>query len=195
MSQLAHQNKGEIYDYFASKGLVSKDELKSVKSIKADFVTLGTPVRYKWAPGNYKLLHIVNHRGPKLEGIGLRGFQTSKYGDYIQIWGCYGSDFIANSKSDREFNKELNELLEGNREDNVPIRPQSPGGWFKNIETKSKINHQGHTLLVNFEPKLTIKNNFLTTFFGHGVYMKHNNIAQLFKIISTHLDKFKNMNK
>ena len=80
--------------------------------MKFNFVTMGTPARYKWfAHENLKVLHLINHRGEEIIGGSSKFFMNTKSGDYIQQWGVEGSDMKSPSISEQKLNERLDELL------------------------------------------------------------------------------------
>lgn len=157
---------------------LSTHEINEIRSMDFDFVTLGSPVRYKWGPGSYKVLHIINHKGGKLSGIGLKGLFKSKYGDYVQVLGTHGSDFVPTAAKDRELNNILSGFLESSS--------ISPSTWYKTIYTASRLHPKGLNLLASFGEKDT---NPVQSFFGHTVYLRIEYICFVFDLISKFIDK------
>lgn len=144
-----------------------------------DFVTLGTPARYKWYEGHYKALHVINHRGARFSGIAYKGIFAAKYGDYVQLWGIEGSDFLPTTKKDRELSSQLNSII-GDQGFNKKV-------WLAKVSTSNRLHKFGTNLLVDFEDNSLFPISFKTNFFGHGVYMRHKNAAFLVKLITDNL--------
>lgn len=160
-----------------------KKHLKKLKSIKFDFVTLGTPVRYSWnLSNNTNLLHIINHRGNLPQGGSLTSSIACKSGDYIQQWAITGSDILSTNVHDREMNKEL-DLILGNGCDLEQLK--------RNIKFKKRLHHKGHHFLVDFKENSSIPNP-LKTIFGHAVYTQKKSMVW---ILNQSIQYFKDLDK
>ncbi|MCF6156427.1 MAG: hypothetical protein E3K36_14575 [Candidatus Brocadia sp.] len=136
--------------------------LQKIRQVQLDIVTFGTPPRYGWGDGNYRLLNIINHRGKEYTGGSLEGVLWTKDGDYIQQWGIAGSDSFVLQKE--EENKKLDILLG----DGCNIN-----SWKKNAEVKMRVPHYGKTLLVDYKDNSWFWWNAHKTLFGHGVYTQY----------------------
>ena len=149
-----------------------RNSLKLLKTMKLDFVTLGTPVRYPWCLNkNMNLLHIINHRGTLPQGGSLSSSITSKHGDYIQQWAVAGSDNSSPNIHDREINMEL-DLILGRGSDMELLK--------RNIKFKKRLHHAGHHLLVDFKD-YTGPPNLLKTIFGHAIYTQKSSMDWILK--------------
>ena len=83
-------------------------KLAVVKNVGLDFVTVGTPVRYRWGKyPNFRLISIVNDRNNNVE---IDGILTTRDGDYVQQWGTEGTDAL--SPRNAEWNKQLDNILD-----------------------------------------------------------------------------------
>ena len=186
LSRVLFEHKSPLINFILQNNYsenLQKKDLKQLTKCKFDFVTLGSPIRYLWAKGHYNLLHVINHRGDKLAGIGINGFQKSLHGDYVQVWGGSGSDFIATARIDRQLVKELEPMLEyeQNFDDQTEgLWRTERKTWFQSINNLPRVPPSGLTLLIDFEEKQLDKFAFVKTFFGHGVYMKRKKYASSF---------------
>lgn len=76
-----------------------------IKNVYLDFVTFGTPVRYKWGSyDRFRLLPVINHRANST----FKGVPAVKDGDYVQQWGVEGTDLPSDAVVD---NNKLNGIL------------------------------------------------------------------------------------
>ncbi len=65
--------------------------LESIKDVFLDFVTMGTPVRYRWGQySKFRLLPIINHRSNSR--LDLKAIYNVEDGDYVQQWGTEGTN-------------------------------------------------------------------------------------------------------
>lgn len=141
--------------------------LQKIRTVQLDYVTCGTPLRYKWGDGwkdgKYKLLNIINHRGGGFLAGGelytkefFLNFMYTKDGDYVQQFALAGSDFGMNNP----LNVDLDGIL-GKGEDKIQL--------LKNIEVRMRVSPYGKTILVDYKDSNT---NCSETLFGHGVYTR-----------------------
>lgn len=153
--------------------------LKKSKKMKLQFVTLGSPKRYKWPKQkNNTLLHIINHRGDLPLGGKIRGFLTTKDGDYIQQWGQEGSDIISPILEENLINEELNNFLgEGQ---NFELLKEK-------VYQRSRLHNLGHHLLIDYRDNSSIPN-FIPSVFGHGVYTKVKYFSYHLNVITEFFD-------
>ncbi|MDN3511716.1 MAG: hypothetical protein NG784_10515 [Candidatus Jettenia sp.] len=135
--------------------------LEVICEVPLDIVTFGTPPRYSWGKGNYRLLNIINHRGYGYLGGCMKGFLRTKDGDYIQQWGIAGTDIPA--LADNRLNKQLDQYLGTGFNINT---------WLKNIQARMRVPHYGETILVDYKDASLFFPNCTKTLFGHGVYTK-----------------------
>ncbi len=102
----------ELYDVIDGLSVLDvnilKKNLSVIKNISLDFVTFGTPVRYKWGKyTNFRLINIVNDRN---NNVKIDGVLRTRDGDYVQQWATEGTD--VNSASFSEFNEKLDDVME-----------------------------------------------------------------------------------
>lgn len=129
-----------------------------------DFVTLGAPLRYPFAPSTeMQFLHIINHRGTSDQAEHLLGFWRTTGGDYVQQWGTAGSDTLATTSKERHINRQLDTLLGKGMDTRV---------WVHSVAARQRVGELGQTLLVNFKDHDGLKPNGLGSIFGHGIYTR-----------------------
>lgn len=157
------------------------EDLLTIDGIPLDFVTFGTPVRYRWGKyDKYRLLSIINHRSL----VQIAGLLETKDGDYIQQWGTEGTDTMP-PMTEVKINDSLDKVLDRGRTlSGLMNRLQRK----RRLKAKDKNGHLvGHTLLVNYrddepDPRLFKEKSSpihsIRTQFGHGVYTLKN--AMLF---------------
>jgi hypothetical protein len=167
------------------------ENLLTIDGIPLDFVTFGTPVRYKWGVyDNYRLLSIINHRSL----VQPMGLLEIKDGDYIQQWAIAGTDIMP-PLNELSLNDSLDSVLDKGRDITVFVKRLQRKRRQKEKTTTGKLS--GKTLLVDYRdndpnsqlfdkvmsfPKLAIK-----TQFGHGVYTLKNAILFNAKLIEKYL--------
>lgn len=147
-----------------------KKDLEKTRTVQLDYVTCGTPLRYKWGDGwkdgKYKLLNIINHRGDGFLAGGdistikfYWNFPRTKDGDYVQQLAITGLDF--------DLNDPLNERLDG-------ILGKGGGIMqvWKDIEVRMRVSPYGKTILVDYKDNSMYFPNCGKTLFGHGVYTR-----------------------
>ena len=155
---------------FASDGNIDisrfDEYLQKIRTVQLDYVTCGTPLRYKWGDGwrdgKYKLLNIINHRGGGFLAGGdiytikfYLNFPRTKDGDYVQQLALAGSDFDMNNL----LNKKLDGIL-------------GKGEVLENVKVRMRIPSYGKTILVDYKDNNTFLPNCRETLFGHGVYTR-----------------------
>lgn len=174
-----------LYKAVDASSDMSREELLEnlliIDGINLDFVTFGTPVRYKWGKyDNYRLISVINHRSL----VQIAGILETKDGDYIQQWGTAGTDILP-PPSEWKLNDKLDKVLDKGR--NI-------SGLITRLQRKRRLKAKnsdgklvGHTLLVDYrddepDPRLFPKKSSVLhsvrTQFGHGVYTLKN--AMLF---------------
>ena len=167
------------------------ENLLTIDGIPLDFVTFGTPVRYKWGEyEHYRLISIINHRS-LVQPIGLLEI---KDGDYIQQWAIAGTDIMP-PLGELSLNDSLDSVLDKGRDITVFVKRLQRKRRQKEKTTTGKL--AGKTILVDYcdndphsglfdkpmsFPKLAIK-----TQFGHGVYTVKNAILFNVKLIQKYL--------
>ena len=145
--------------------------LQKIRKVHLDYVTLGTPIRYKWAngwkDGKYKLLNIINHHGGGFLAGGdiytkkfYWNFPRTTDGDYVQQLALDGSDLDMSN----ELNKQLAGIL-GKGEDIKEL--------LENVKARMRVPSYGRTILVDYKDNSTLWPNCLKTLFGHGVYTRY----------------------
>ena len=167
------------------------ENLLTIDNIPLDFVTFGTPIRYKWGVyDHYRLLSIINHRS-LVQPIGLLEI---KDGDYIQQWAIAGTDIMP-PLHELSLNDSLDAVLDKGRDITVFVKRLKRKRRQKEKRTDGKL--AGKTLLVDycenipdsglFEKPMHFPKLAIRTQFGHGVYTL--NQAMLFntKLIQKHL--------
>ncbi len=141
-----------------------KENLSKLANVQLDIATFGTPPRYGWGKGDYRLLNVINHRGPGYLGGDILGLLNTEDGDYVQQWGIAGTDILASTSLERDLNKSLDKILGPGRDRLF---------WLNNVKVKMRVPHYGNTLLVNYKDSSSFFPNVLSTFFGHGTYTKY----------------------
>jgi hypothetical protein len=157
------------------------ENLLIIDNIDLDFVTFGTPVRYKWGKYNHaRLISVINHRSL----VQIAGVLETKDGDYIQQWGTAGTDIMP-PIIELKLNDQLDRVLDKGR--NIT-------GLITRLQRKRRMkakdsdgNLVGHTVLVDYRddepdprlfPQKSSPLHSVRTQFGHGVYTLKN--AMLF---------------
>ncbi len=144
-------------------GIDLEKKCKVISKYKLKFLTLGAPARYKWSSkGNYKLLHIINHRGQGPFGGSFSSSFFTKFGDYVQQWGIEGSDIISPIKSEHELNKKLNNVL-GEGANILFLKER--------VKLRNRLHSRGRHLLVDYGDQSSFPN-FYKTILGHGIYTR-----------------------
>ncbi len=155
-------------------------QIKKMRTLKFDIVTMGTPQRYEWRlSDNIKLLHFINHRGTSVFGGDVKGALNTLDGDYIQQWGIVGSDIVSPLKEEKLINIELDSIF-GAGSNLEELR--------KNIVFRKRLHSEGHHILVNYRDNAKYPN-FLLTIFGHGSYTKFGYLGFHFEEICKRLYK------
>ena len=147
--------------------------LETIRTVKLDFVTFGTPVRYSWGGyTNFRLLPVINHR----HNSDFSGLLTIRDGDYVQQWGVEGTDTVQIQEKDEE--NQLSTII-GDQGDDIAaflasyrnnqrrqpklISPSiNAGQIFENVYVDYKDNLNAFNPL---NPLYSVEN-----VFGHGVY-------------------------
>ncbi len=157
------------------------EAILSLHKMILQFVTLGTPPRYRWfLNDNILLCSVINHRGSLPKAGTLSGFLNTRDGDYVQQWGISGSDFLAVSHKERKLNSALNQILD---------EGQNVATWKKNSKFRKRVPDQGKTLLVDFgDASATLVPNCVLTVFGHGSYTRISNMLPLIRLISQNIE-------
>ncbi|MFK7826222.1 MAG: hypothetical protein AB8G05_18865 [Oligoflexales bacterium] len=138
--------------------------LKILKGLSLDFVTLGTPKRYAWKlSAKQRVLHMINHRGTSIQGGVYGGILGTRDGDYVQQWGTEGSDSLSPIMKHAQINNILNKHL------GIGF---GINHWSSRIRLKQRLHPVGHNLLVDYKDK-SRGINFLGTLFGHGIYTRY----------------------
>ncbi|WP_141731957.1 hypothetical protein [Oligoflexus tunisiensis] len=129
-----------------------------------DFVTLGGPLRYPLAmTDRMRFLHLVNHRGKGELAENMLNLWTTAGGDYVQQWGCHGSDTLATTHKERVINRKLDALLGKGIDTRV---------WVHTVATRLRVGDVGQTLLIDYGDQGGFRINCLPTVFGHGIYTR-----------------------
>ncbi|MCB9637314.1 MAG: hypothetical protein H6728_10750 [Myxococcales bacterium] len=163
--------------------------LAQLKGGGLDFVTLGTPVRYRWTvrEGD-RLLHLINHRPlkkaktplEKTRGGSFRNIFYTTDGDYVQQLGIAGSDLLANTPTSLRLNNEL-ALVFG-----VGV---SPSCLQTLLKQRTRLHEQGHHLLVDYldQSSSMFSLNGNETMFGHGIYTRRKVMSFTMRLIARYL--------
>jgi len=157
--------------------------LTTIRKIKLDIVTFGTPIRYRWGKNeNYRLISVINDRG---NNVDIDGLLYTRDGDYIQQWGTEGTDLPQKNFSD--LNKELDNILL-NKGHFSPSELKDE--FIRKLEDKNRkepLDYDGsnvtETYLVNYQDQgdSSLFERFLEfngvphcikTLFGHGIYTR-----------------------
>ncbi|MEY4640345.1 MAG: hypothetical protein RLZZ227_339 [Pseudomonadota bacterium] len=84
------------------------EDLNVIRGVWLDFVTYGTPVRYRWARyAKLRLLPIINHRSEAR--LDFRAIYDVADGDYIQQWGTEGTNLPSSSQIEQRLSAVLND--------------------------------------------------------------------------------------
>jgi hypothetical protein len=165
----------KVYDY----ELIDLNEsIRKLSKLNIDFVTMGTPPRYEFKlKKNFRLLHLINHRGERPFAGELTGALFSKDGDYLQQLAIAGSDTPPLVAKDRVINSELDSLLGSGADLSI---------WKENIKQKRRVHGQGMNYLIDYKDSSTYPNG-IKTIFGHGIYTKKEVMNYNFKMIVQYL--------
>ncbi len=153
-----------------------REHLNKISNVYLDFVTLGTPVRYRWGRYHkYSLLNIVNHRSDsKLDGI-----MQTRDGDYVQQWGVEGTDLLPSKPSFISINKKLDHVLDKGVSSPSNVISYIYMLIIKKHESKRRLaritngNLAGSNIFVDYTDN---GNDPVETLFGHGAYTKKQNM-------------------
>lgn len=161
-----------LWDFASKHRLLKKPDLakkaKRLKKFSFDYVTFGSPLRYPWRLNDRsRLLQVVNHRGQHFLASKLLGFWNTAGGDYVHLWGISGSDSPAPSTTERELNRQLDQLL-GTGTD--------PKQWLENMRKGMRVSHHGITYLVDYKDNNLLVPNGIATMFGHGTYTRFDHL-------------------
>jgi hypothetical protein len=144
--------------------------LALLRGCPIDVMTFGTPPRYGWARGaNFRLLHVVNHRGETSRPLSWRGVLHTRGGDYVRQLGLPGFDLPAPVARDRAINARLDRVL-GVGTDLAT--------WFAHIKRGLRVSPHGHTVLVDYGDEARTLPNLWATGLGHAAYTRRD--AMLF---------------
>lgn len=144
--------------------------LALLRGCPLDVMTFGTPPRYGWARGaNFRLLHVVNHRGETSRPLSWRGVLHTRRGDYVRQLGLPGFDLPAPVARDRAINARLDRVL-GVGTDLAT--------WFAHIKRGLRVSPHGHTVLVDYGDGARTLPNLWATGLGHAAYTRRD--AMLF---------------
>lgn len=135
-----------------------------------DFITFGTPPRYRWNPDFCgKLVHFVQHRSldsgcpvRALLPTSISQLAAATGGDYVQQLGIGGTDFLHSVLAWRSWNSErrLRRMLEAEvRRRDLP----------RNLQKGHRVSLDGKTLLVDYPDEPSKWNQVLL---GHGIYTR-----------------------
>ena len=162
----------EIWDLLIESKLASvfeKRQSHKLRKCRFDFATFGTPHRYPWRLNKkQQLVNIINHRGKTFLAEKQLGFWKTAGGDYVQQWGIAGSDTLAASSRERDFNRKVDKLLG---------KGVNPKTWIENLAKGMRVPEAGTTYLVDFRDHSLVVPNFMKTIFGHGVYTRYEAMA------------------
>jgi hypothetical protein len=141
-----------------------EEHLGVLRGCALDVTTFGTPPRYGWARGaNFRLLHVVNHRGAASRGLSWRGLLHTRQGDYVHQLGLPGFDLPAPAARDRAINARLDRILGVGT--NVTA-------WIGHVTRGLRVAPHGHTVLVDYGDEGRSLPNFWATGFGHAAYTR-----------------------
>jgi hypothetical protein len=130
-----------------------------------DFVTLGGPLRYPFAATDrMRFLHLVNHRGRSELAEHMLNPWTTAGGDYVQQWGCPGSDTLATTHKERVMNRQLDAWLGKGMDTRT---------WVHSVASRLRVGEMGRTVLVDYCDQGGFRINCLPTVFGHGIYTRY----------------------
>ena len=143
---------------------------ETLRKLKLDIVTFGTPIRYGWDnSGFHQLLHFVNH-APRQSlpdyrtsfPVTLRRMFTAADGDYVQQWGMASTNLIP-------FPLALRAWCADWRLHRVLQSDVSRWSLWKRLSTGARVHHEGETLLVDYGPQ---ERSVMRHLFGHAVYTR-----------------------
>jgi hypothetical protein len=138
--------------------------LALLRGCPIDVMTFGTPPRYGWARGaNFRLLHVVNHRGETSRPLSWRGVLHTRRGDYVRQLGLPGFDLPAPGARDRAINARLDRVL------GVGTNLAT---WFTHIRRGLRVSPHGHTVLVDYGDDARTLPNLWATGLGHAAYTR-----------------------
>jgi hypothetical protein len=147
-----------------------EEHLALLRGCPIDVLTFGTPPRYGWARGaNFRLIHVVNHRGATSKPLSWRGVLHTRQGDYVHQLGLPGFDLPAPVARDRAINTRLDRILGVGTD---------VATWFAHIRRGLRVSPHGHTVLVDYGDDARTLPNFWATGLGHAAYTRRD--AMLF---------------
>ncbi len=141
-----------------------EEHLALLRGCPIDVMTFGTPPRYDWARGaNFRLLHVLDHRGETSRPLSWRGMLHTRRGDYVHQLGLPGLDLPAPVARDRAINARLDRVL-GVGTDMAT--------WFAHIRRGLRVSPHGHTVLVDYGDEARTFPNLWATGLGHAAYTR-----------------------
>ena len=183
LSQLVAQSDGyrDLVEAARARGedvSMLEEYLRVVRRIWVDAVTFGAPIRYGFARGaRFRVLHVVNHRGPVSSSLSAFDLLRTRQGDYVHQLGAPGSDWPAPTAKDREINRRLDAVLGVG---------QSLRAWARNVARAPRVSPQGDTVLIDYGGEGERAPGFLGTGLGHGVYTRPEAMLFHAKLIASH---------
>lgn len=140
-------------------------KLDKIRQVHLDIATFGMPPRYPWGEQtNLTLRHIVNDRGLSMSAVSLNDLLHTIHGDYVQQWGCEGTDFPAPSDL-QGLNGELDKFLdEGTKRSRAIARLHQP---------ERSQSSFGKTIRIDYDDAAAgLLPNCIESLFGHGIYTR-----------------------
>ncbi len=172
----------ELYDVIGSISDFDvntlKENLAVIRNVFLDFVTFGTPVRYRWGKyQHFRLINIVNDRN---NNVKIDGILNTRDGDYVQQWATEGTDVKSVSYS------EINDRLDNIIKNRGKISTSEFVKKLKDNIRKEPLYYDDtkvtETFLIDYKDqdnKRSIKRFFIDgvphcvkTLFGHGIYTR-----------------------
>ncbi|MCP4265699.1 MAG: hypothetical protein GY777_09010 [Candidatus Brocadiaceae bacterium] len=156
-----------------------RDNLAEIKNVCLDFVTFGTPVRYRWGKyHNYRLINIINDRN---NNVKIDGILRTRDGDYVQQWATEGTD--VKSASFSENNERLDDVLENRGRISASEFLEKLKDHTRKFPLYYDSTEAHQTFLVDYQDqddKSTMDKllefdsipHCVKTLFGHGIYTR-----------------------
>jgi hypothetical protein len=137
------------------------------------YVTMGTPIRYEFSELESPYIVHIKHQRPLSQPMdAFNGWRQTQSGDYIQMWGTYGSDLLPTQKNLSKLCYDLDHYLGIGRD---------IFAWKKFVETIPRIHPVGQNILIDYDLGID-QQNFYKTFFGHGLYTKKIYLTKLLEL-------------
>lgn len=171
--------------------------LETIKTVWLDFVTFGTPVRYKYAKYNkFRLLPVINHRSNSR--LDLMAILNVEDGDYVQQWGTEGTNLPKLNPDAKALEDELSKILNNAGFDlSVALKKAARSARNQPVgrDEVQYLNNSAvaKNVLIDYEDARSADNHdsfyCVKKVFGHGIYTTEEQMLRNTQIIVDHLYK------